>query len=68
MVETSMRHQWWNTQTSTSGGSYRRICLITWRGSAPAAIAEVVGLREMPSNLRTSPGARQIPCEISLPR
>lgn len=44
MVETSMRHHWWNTQTSTSGGSYSRICRITWRGSAPAASAEVASL------------------------
>lgn len=44
MVETSMRHHWWNIQTSTSSGSYSRICQITWRGSAPAAIAEVASL------------------------
>jgi hypothetical protein len=42
-----MRHRWWNTQTSGTGGSYSRICRMTRRGSAPAAIAEVVELREM---------------------
>lgn len=32
------------TSTSPSGESYSRICRITWRGSAPAANAEVASL------------------------
>ncbi len=44
MEETSVPHHRWNTQTSTTGGSYSRICRMTWRGSAPAASAEVASL------------------------
>jgi hypothetical protein len=69
MVETSMPHSWCNPQTSTIGGSYSRICLITWRGSAPEAIAAVVGLA--PGDVLKSEDiskARQIPCKISLQR
>lgn len=63
MVETSMRHQWWNTQPPTTGGSYSRVYLITWRGSAPAAIAELVGLREMSSKLRIFPKPGKLPAK-----